>query len=121
MLKTKRLTRAWGAQRLVNLINAWRDQMLEALGAMGMREIRRLRGEIGRTIWHKTENALFKEGLGGSKALSALPRLKIQAGAEGDFRWPQTLFAGISTTGAYRSAAHRVGVGLSLRCIGWRI
>jgi len=58
---------------------------------MGMREIRRLRGEIGRTIWHKTENALFKEGLGGSKAFSALPRLKILAGAEGDFRWTQSL------------------------------
>ena len=82
---------AWGAQRLVNLMSAWRDQMLEALGAMGMREVRRLRGEIGRTIWHKAENALFKEGLGGSKALSALPRLKIQAGAEGDFRWTQSL------------------------------
>ena len=82
---------AWGAQRLVNLINAWRDQMLEALGAMGMREIRRLRGEIGRTIWHKTENDLFKEGLGGSKDISALPRLKILAGAEGDFRWTQSL------------------------------
>lgn len=81
----------WGAQRLVNLMNAWRDQMLEALGAMGMREIRRLRGEIGRTIWHKTEEAAFRETLGGSKPLSALPRLKIQAGSEGDFRWPQSL------------------------------
>ncbi len=82
---------AWGAQRIVNLMNAWRDQMLEALGAMGMREIRRLRGEIGRTIWHKSEEAAFREGLGGSKPLSALPRLKIAAGSEGDFRWPQTL------------------------------
>lgn len=81
----------WGAQRLVNLMNAWRDQMLEALGAMGMREIRRLRGEIGRTIWHKSEEAAFRETLGGSKPLSALPRLKVQMGSEGDFRWPQTL------------------------------
>jgi len=81
----------WGAQRLINLINAWRDQMLEALGAMGLREIRRLRGEIGRTIWYKTEDALFKETLGGEKAISALPKLKIQAGAEGDFRWSQSL------------------------------
>ncbi|MDZ7270413.1 MAG: glutamate synthase-related protein [candidate division KSB1 bacterium] len=81
----------WGAQRIINLINAWRDQMLEALGAMGMREIRRLRGEIGRTIWYKREDTAFRETLGGSKPLSALPRLKVQAGNEGDFRWPQTL------------------------------
>ena len=81
----------WGAQRLVNLMNAWRDQMLEALGAMGLREIRRLRGELGRTIWQKTEEASFKENFGGSKALASLPKLKVEAGAEGDFRWPQTL------------------------------
>ena len=42
---------AWGARRLANLMNAWRDQLLEALGAMGMREVRRLRGEMGRAIF----------------------------------------------------------------------
>ena len=31
----------WGAQRLMNLINAWRDQLLEVMGAMGIREVRR--------------------------------------------------------------------------------
>jgi glutamate synthase domain-containing protein 2 len=82
---------AWGAQRLVNLMSAWRDQMLEALGAMGIREIRRLRGEVGRTIWHKTEEASFREILGGRKPVETLPRLKVQAGGEGDFRWAQTL------------------------------
>lgn len=82
---------AWGAQRLVNLMNGWRDQMLEALGAMGLREVRRLRGEVGRTIWHKTEEQSFRKYLGGSQPLSALPRLKIQVGGEGDFRWAQSL------------------------------
>jgi len=81
----------WGAQRLVNLMSAWRDQMLEALGAMGLREIRRLRGEIGRTIWQTMEETSFREILGGRKPLASLPRLKVQAGAEGDFRWAQTL------------------------------
>jgi len=81
----------WGAQRLVNLLNAWRDQMLEALGAMGMREIRRLRGEIGRTIWNKTEETLLKENLGGGKPSGTLRKLKVSPGAEGDFRWPQSL------------------------------
>ncbi len=81
----------WGAQRVVNLINAWRDQMLEALGAMGMREIRRLRGEIGRTIWHKTEEKGFRQVVAGSRPRSALPMLPILVGGEGDFRWPQSL------------------------------
>ena len=81
----------WGAQRLVNLMNAWRDQMLEALGAMGIREIRRLRGEVGRTIWYQSEETLFRELLGGSKSFGSLPKLKIAVGAEGDYRWSQSL------------------------------
>ncbi len=40
----------WAAQRLVNLSGSWRDQLLEILGAMGLREVRRLRGEIGRAM-----------------------------------------------------------------------
>jgi hypothetical protein len=41
----------WGAQRLMNLAASWRDQMLEVLGAMGLREVRRLRGETGRAMF----------------------------------------------------------------------
>ena len=40
----------WGVQRLQNLLGAWRDQLLEVLGAMGLREVRRLRGEMGRAM-----------------------------------------------------------------------
>jgi hypothetical protein len=40
-----------GAQRLVNLMGAWNNQLLEVLGAMGMREVRRLRGEVGRAMF----------------------------------------------------------------------
>ncbi|HEV8354437.1 MAG TPA: glutamate synthase-related protein [bacterium] len=50
----------WGAQRLVNLMGAWRDQLLECLGAMGMREVRRLRGEVGRAIFQPQEEAAFR-------------------------------------------------------------
>jgi hypothetical protein len=38
-------------QRLKNLFASWRDQLLEILGAMGMREVRRLRGETGRAMF----------------------------------------------------------------------
>jgi hypothetical protein len=46
-----KLTVSWGVQRLKNLTASWRDQMLEILGAMGLREVRRLRGEMGRTMF----------------------------------------------------------------------
>ncbi|MDA2922823.1 glutamate synthase-related protein, partial [Patescibacteria group bacterium AH-259-L07] len=48
-----RLKKDWGIQRLKNLSASWHDQLLEVLGAMGMREIRRLRGEIGRAMFQK--------------------------------------------------------------------
>jgi hypothetical protein len=40
----------WAEQRLTNLLGSWRDQLLEIMGAMGLREVRRLRGEIGRSM-----------------------------------------------------------------------
>jgi glutamate synthase domain-containing protein 2 len=41
----------WGSQRMVNLIGAWHNQLIEVMGAMGIREARRLRGEVGRSMW----------------------------------------------------------------------
>jgi hypothetical protein len=41
----------WGRQRVVNLLAAWHGQLLEVLGAMGLRDVRRLRGEVGRAIF----------------------------------------------------------------------
>jgi hypothetical protein len=38
-------------QRMVNLMGAWHSQILEMMGAMGIREARRLRGESGRAIF----------------------------------------------------------------------
>ncbi len=58
----ERLTVNWGVQRLVNLMAAWHDQLLEILGAMGLREVRRLRGEIGRAMFQK---ALEQEAFAG--------------------------------------------------------
>jgi hypothetical protein len=42
---------AYAAQRMVNLMAAWHSQLIEVLGAMGIREVRRLRGEVGRAIF----------------------------------------------------------------------
>jgi len=41
----------WGAKRIQNLMSGWHNQLLEVLGAMGMREVRRLRGEMGRAMF----------------------------------------------------------------------
>jgi hypothetical protein len=48
-----KLAAKWGRQRLKNVACAWRDQLLEILGAMGIREVRRLRGEMGRAMFQK--------------------------------------------------------------------
>jgi hypothetical protein len=53
--------RDWGSQRIVNLIGAWHSQIIEMMGAMGIREARRLRGEIGRSMWFED---LEKENFG---------------------------------------------------------
>ena len=46
----KNLPVEWGKQRLMNLAASWRDQLLEISGAMGIRETRRMRGEMGRAM-----------------------------------------------------------------------
>lgn len=50
-VRLEELDPAWGSQRIVNLMAAWHNQLLEVMGAMGIREVRRLRGEIGRSMW----------------------------------------------------------------------
>ena len=51
----------WGRQRILNLVGAWRNQLIEVMGAMGIREARRLSGEIGRSMWFEE---LEKESFG---------------------------------------------------------
>ncbi len=40
----------WGTLRIKNLIGAFHSQLIELMGAMGIREVRRLRGEVGRAM-----------------------------------------------------------------------
>ena len=51
----------YGCARITNLMGAWRNQMIEMLGAMGLCEARRLRGEVGRSMWFED---LEKESFG---------------------------------------------------------
>jgi glutamate synthase domain-containing protein 2 len=41
----------YGVGRMTNLIAAWHDQLIEVMGAMGIREVRRLRGDVGRAMF----------------------------------------------------------------------
>ncbi len=51
----------WGEQRLVNLLASWHDQLIEILSAMGIRDVRRLRGDVGRAMFNED---LEKEAFG---------------------------------------------------------
>jgi len=50
----------WVAARVENLIGAWHSQLLEMMGAMGIRDARRLRGEAGRAMFfEELDSSIF--------------------------------------------------------------
>ncbi|MBI5845827.1 MAG: hypothetical protein HZB23_14305 [Deltaproteobacteria bacterium] len=62
----------WGKKRVGNFMAAWRNQIIEVLGAMGIREIRRLRGEVGRAMFFDDlERDTFGRLFGKKKAVPA--------------------------------------------------
>ena len=73
----------WGVQRLKNLAASWRDQLLEVLGAMGLRDVRRLRGEIGRAMFQADlEREAFGDIEGFPAGDGAAPRPAAMSVAE---------------------------------------
>jgi tRNA G26 N,N-dimethylase Trm1 len=58
---------------MINLIGAWHGQLIEVLGAMGIREVRRVRGEVGRAIFMED---IEKEAFGD---LLQVPREQVGA------------------------------------------
>jgi glutamate synthase domain-containing protein 2/Na+-translocating ferredoxin:NAD+ oxidoreductase RNF subunit RnfB len=75
-----RVPAEWAARRIVNLLGAWHSQLLEILGAMGLREVRRLRGEMGRTLFF---SGLERECFGplfGKRMLSLAGALSAETG-----------------------------------------
>ena len=49
--KIQEISLSYGVGRMTNLISAWHDQLVELMGAMGMRDARRLRGDVGRAMF----------------------------------------------------------------------
>jgi ferredoxin len=63
---------AYAVQRITNLMGAWHLQLVEMLGAMGIREVRRLRGETGRCMFFEDlERETFGELFGKRREDSA--------------------------------------------------
>ena len=62
------ITLAYGVGRMTNLIAAWHDQLIEVMGAMGIRDARRLRGETGRAMFfEEIEEETFGKLFGSRK------------------------------------------------------
>ncbi len=89
----------WGAQRLINLMAAWHDQLLECLGAMGMREVRRLRGETGRAIFQPEEEAAFRSLFASTHPAPPAPE-ETEVPTMGDLRWTPDLLQATWTQAA---------------------
>ena len=53
----------WGTQRITNLIGAWHSQLIELMGAMGIREACRLRGETGRAMFFEDMEREFRDAI----------------------------------------------------------
>jgi ferredoxin len=64
----------YALQRIENLIGTWHQQLIEVLGAMGIREVRRLRGEVGRAMFFEDlERDSFGRIFGKRKDSAATP------------------------------------------------
>jgi ferredoxin len=50
-VEIKQASPKYVAMRTINILGAWHNQLLEIMGAMGIRECRRLRGEAGRAMF----------------------------------------------------------------------
>ncbi len=68
----------YAVQRIVNLIGAWHQQLIEVLGAMGIREVRRLRGETGRCMFFEDlERDTFGRLFGQRKSTERRPGIAV--------------------------------------------
>jgi ferredoxin len=67
--KLEKIDFDYGVGRMTNLIAAWHDQLIEVMGAMGMREVRRLRGDVGRAMFFENlEEETFGKLFGSRKS-----------------------------------------------------
>ena len=110
----------WGQRRIVNLMGAFHSQLVELMGAMGLREARRLRGEVGRAMFFKDLEKMSFAPLFGKRApgqaKSPTPPPPETQPVEGDVFEP---LRGLVKTmpSRYRNALARFKVTRSTQCI----
>ena len=67
--KLEKIDYDYSTARMTNLVAAWHLQLIEVMGAMGMREARRLRGDVGRAMFfEEIEEEIFGKLFGSRKA-----------------------------------------------------
>ncbi len=124
----------YAVQRMVNLMGAWHSQMLEMMGAMGIREAGRLRGEVGRAMFfddlerdcfgpifgkRREESAMTRKSRRESGVLMAIPsthteELDASVSRNGARRCPCARSSPRRTGSATRSAS--IGSGAARTC-----
>ncbi len=66
--KLEKIDFDYSTGRMTNLVAAWHLQLIEVMGAMGMREARRLRGDVGRAMFfEEIEEEIFGKLFGSKK------------------------------------------------------
>jgi ferredoxin len=63
----------WGSHRIINLLSAWHNQLLEVMGACGIREARRMRGEAGRSMWFEDLERESFSPIFGTRKVTGVP------------------------------------------------
>jgi len=77
-VEIEKIDPSWGRQRVINLVAAWHGQLLEVLGAMGLRDVRRLRGEVGRAIFlEEIEKETFGQIFGERAEKKSFPSTQV--------------------------------------------
>jgi len=78
----------YGRGRIVNLLGAWHSQIIEVMGAMGLREVRRLRGEVGRVMFFEDLEKDHFSPVFGLRKESAAPAEKDYPASSIDWSYP---------------------------------
>ena len=114
----------YGGQRITNLVGAWHAQLIEVMGAMGLREVRRLRGEVGRAMFFKDlERDNFADIFGarledGEAAPAALPGDPAADAAALDWEFSGAAIPTLAVPSRYRNRLGKYRVVRSIACIG---
>jgi glutamate synthase domain-containing protein 2/ferredoxin len=112
---------AHGVQRIVNFMGAIHSQIIEVMGAMGLREARRLRGEVGRAMFFDDLERECFAPLFGERASIACADMGSESGTDlpSEADWAKRDFNGIDVRQApsrYRNLFGRHKVVRSVAC-----